>query len=289
MATLSDVINDTIQGKGLAFVLGDASGHVSPDLQAHSAGEHIYSSEQIYALLTGKSPGETGYSYTYGSNTPSKTGNFTIINEGSSGKFKAAASDTSIIIGSGGDDKIIGTTNASGQVIFGMDGNDTIIGRGTGPNFLSGNDGGDTIKGGKGADNIHGDAGNDTLKGNAGDDKIYGGTGNDNIDGGAGADLINGSLGNDKLKGGAGADTFTFSANDGKQFDTIQDFGKGGADKITLSDGLTIKSHAYDAALKGTVVTLSDNSKILLKGVTDAKYTDHITEKTDKTELDWHS
>ena len=280
MATLNDILSTAIQAKGLSFVLGS-----SPDLQGNIGGEHVYSSEQLYQILVGNTTG-----YTYGSNTPSTNGKFTFINEGSNGKFKADANNTNIIFGSGDDDKITGTTNALGQVIFGMDGNDTITGRGTGPNFLSGNDGGDTITGGRGADEIHGDQGADKLKGGAGADKIFGGTGNDNIDGGAGDDVITGGPGNDRLKGGGGADTFNFSNNDGKQTDVILDFGKGGDDKIRCTDGLKITGHTASADGKSTIVNLSDGSKIILKGVNAAKFTDHVTEVktgTDVTGLDW--
>lgn len=63
----------------------------------------------------------------------------------------------------------------------------------------TGNELGNAITGGAGADTLIGLAGADTLKGGAGDDSL---------DGGDGADVLNGGLGADTMRGGAGRDTF---------------------------------------------------------------------------------
>lgn len=78
--------------------------------------------------------------------------------------------------------------------------------------------GGDTIVGGKAADNLFGLSGNDTIKG------------------GSGKDVIAGGLGADKLWGGFGDDTFVFASaaeSTSKAADTIYDLQLG--DRIDLS------------------------------------------------------
>ena len=57
-------------------------------------------------------------------------------------------------------------------------------------------------KGGSGDDIIYGGDGNDTILGGSGDDRLYGGDGDDDINGGNHADLLEGGPGNDTLNGG---------------------------------------------------------------------------------------
>lgn len=66
---------------------------------------------------------------------------------------------------------------------------------------------------------LYGLDGNDTLIGNNSTNKLYGGNGNDLLDGGAGDDLLDGGAGDDYLKGGAGSDTYIFGR--GKGNDTL--------------------------------------------------------------------
>lgn len=125
------------------------------------------------------------------------------------------------------------------MVIYGFDGNDSIIG-GAGDNELYGNQGNDTIYGiagnnliygGQGDDLIYGGDGNNSLSGDKGNDTLVGGTGNDIIRGGDGDDLIYGGGGNNQLFGEKGNDTII----GGPGNDTI--YGGQGNDFIRGGDG----------------------------------------------------
>jgi Ca2+-binding RTX toxin-like protein len=104
-------------------------------------------------------------------------------------------SDTSLFLGTSGNDSVTVT-------------NDSIY------NVAHGFAGADLITDGNGADSLFGGTGNDTILGNGGDDHLYGGSqgsfgeddGADSLDGGAGSDALNGGSGDDTLRGGTGDD-----------------------------------------------------------------------------------
>src|SRR5207253_146918 len=81
-------------------------------------------------------------------------------------------------------------------VVFGLEGNDTIIvdSRITKPAELHGNAGNDALVGGSRNDALFGEEGNDYLSGGGGNDLLLGGTGNDRLFGGAGRDVLIGGL-----------------------------------------------------------------------------------------------
>ncbi|MGB7371160.1 calcium-binding protein [Erythrobacter sp.] len=120
---------------------------------------------------------------------------------------------TSFVIGTNGDDTLIGTEG--NDFVYGGGGDDTLfllagddIGNGgSGADFVSGDAGKDLIVGGSGIDFISGEAGDDTLSGDGGDDRVYGGDGHD---------LISGGRGNDVLVGGKGNDVFKYHRGDGR-------------------------------------------------------------------------
>lgn len=150
------------------------------------------------------------------------------------------------ITGTPGDDTLVGSLNTD-DTIFGLAGQDTILGdsasnltgqtvgsddilHGNGDaDFLYGDTsqslvgnstgGNDILYGGAGADWIYGDAGanlgrnatggNDTLIGGAGDDRLFGDVGG-NEQGQGGDDILTGGAGDDILLGGGGSDTFSF-------------------------------------------------------------------------------
>ncbi len=89
--------------------------------------------------------------------------------------------------------------------IYGGAGEDIIDG-GVKADTIYGGDDQDQISGWLGDDYIDGGRGNDFLYGNGGDDTIYGGVGADIIDGGSGNDTIDGGAWDDVIDGGAGAD-----------------------------------------------------------------------------------
>ena len=146
-----------------------------------------------------------------------------------------------IIIGTNGNDTIIGTSND--DTILGNAGNDVIT-AGNGDDRVDGGDGNDTINAGSGDDEVDGGNGIDIINGEAGDDALDGENGNDTIDGGSGNDLIDGDNGDDILKGGAGLDLIS---------------GGDGDDTITGGTGndLIYGGHGTDTAIfAGTYATL---------------------------------
>jgi Ca2+-binding RTX toxin-like protein len=74
--------------------------------------------------------------------------------------------------GTNGPDTIDCTNSPQGRLIFGRNGNDTIIGS-------------------RFDDNLKGDFGNDTIRGRAGNDFLFGGPGTDQCSGGSGTDTAN--------------------------------------------------------------------------------------------------
>lgn len=126
---------------------------------------------------------------------------------------RTAQPDLVQIIGTGGDDDLIGTARA--EIIRGAGGNDEVEGRaGTdqvfgdgGVDIMNGGGGGDLMLGGAGNDRVSGGAGADELYGQAGVDLLFGGGFNDVLFGGPGADSLDGGPGGDTLNGGPGNDT----------------------------------------------------------------------------------
>ena len=145
-----------------------------------------------------------------------------------------AQPDTVAIYGLGGNDKILGNANAN-ILLTGGAGHDIIYGGsqaadgaiifgGTGNDIIYGESGNDTIDAGADNDFVGGDSGNDTIKGgsgadyldgNTGNDVVYGNTGNDVVMGGAGHDYLSGDEGNDRLYGDAAQANFFWHRLDG--------------------------------------------------------------------------
>ncbi|MEM5474120.1 VCBS domain-containing protein [Hoeflea sp. AS60] len=112
------------------------------------------------------------------------------------------------------------------QEITGTDYNDRIIGKG-GNDILHGGDGDDELYGAdKPGQPLENEVGNDTLYGDDGDDRLFGGAGDDTLVGGKDDDL---------LDGGEGDDTYLVKTTS-HGYDTYQDSGAGGTDRI-LADG----------------------------------------------------
>jgi Ca2+-binding RTX toxin-like protein len=96
------------------------------------------------------------------------------------------------IVGSPGNDRLVGSTSAgTPDVIAALGGDDRIKGN-NGSDVICGGDGNDRVNGGKGKDSISGDAGADRLGGSAGKDSLDGGSGRDSCDGGSGTDSAKG-------------------------------------------------------------------------------------------------
>jgi len=101
------------------------------------------------------------------------------------------------ITGTNKDDIIYGVS-VTDVTIYGLKGNDYIIG-GSGNTRLYGGDGNDEINAGFGSAQMYGGEGDDVLVGGEGNNVILGGPGNDQLYAGTGTDT---------LIGGTGADTF---------------------------------------------------------------------------------
>ncbi|HEY0414113.1 MAG TPA: cadherin domain-containing protein [Allosphingosinicella sp.] len=123
---------------------------------------------------------------------------------------------TNFIVGTPGDDYIIGTE--FNDFVVAGDGNDEVHLLG-GDDFGSGGRGDDLLFGDGENDIVVGGLGRDTLYGGDGSDMLSGDAGNDELDGGTGDDVLSGGRGDDRLKGGVGNDTFRIARGDGR--DTI--------------------------------------------------------------------
>ena len=196
------------------------------------------------------------------------------------------------LIGSSGNDILLGSTNAgvtnffnggtgndfiqfggtNDQLIGNTQGNDTVIAfqdGGTSPSFtiedtqgsntLSGADGADTLITGAGDDSIVGgsadDEGGDNINAGAGDDVIFGRGGRDTIVGGAGDDYIAPGLATgDSLIGGQGNDSFAyFTITEDSKATVIVDFDPAD-DRIILD----LSGFGLQNSSKNSIIGLND-------------------------------
>lgn len=131
------------------------------------------------------------------------------------------------IIGTAGDDSLLGTSRA--DVILLRGGDDRGAGRG----------GDDTLRGGAGNDSLFGGPGDDHLVGGQGDDRLSGRDGDDVLLGGAGHDWLLGGAGSNTLVGGPGIDRFRLSATDEVPLGlTFEEFERRLADVFTFEEFL---------------------------------------------------
>lgn len=115
--------------------------------------------------------------------------------------FSSATYSADTIDGGGGNDTIDGAkrgaiTSFSVNILFGEEGNDSILG----------GDGFDYIDGGSFDDVLQGFGGNDGLVDVFGNNRLYGGDGNDNLVTDSGNDVLSGGSGDDYLTGDDGDD-----------------------------------------------------------------------------------
>lgn len=171
----------------------------------------------------------------------------TVLGSASSDSFDFSTRTESLaIFGLAGDDMIVGTQ--AGDTLFGGAGDDVLDGRGgddvlvdtLGANDLTGGDGSDVLMAGFGASTLAGGAEADTLLGGTAGDLLKGGAGNDLLIGDpagfglGGNDRLHGGAGNDRMTGGIGADVFEFHNFEGA--DEIGDFGTGSNLSIAAPD-----------------------------------------------------
>lgn len=190
----------------------------------------------------------------------------------------------STLYGLDGNDLILGASRQK-NVLFGNDGSDQIQGGkkddvlngGSDCDRLTGNGGSDLLVGGSGGDRLWGDKGNDTLNGQSGKDTLDGATGNDYLDGGAGIDRVNGGKGNDvlmdyeggdRLTGGQGADQFEVGSPLTAKASIITDFNTGTDHIKILRLGATFADLTFQRSKGGTVVLDQGQTIAFLLGVT---------------------
>ncbi|MDY0029629.1 MAG: M10 family metallopeptidase C-terminal domain-containing protein [Pseudobdellovibrionaceae bacterium] len=125
---------------------------------------------------------------------------------------------STLVYGDDGNDTIL--TGSSNDTLFGGRGDD-IISAGAGNDLVNDRIGMNTIDGGEGNDLIYGSG---TIYGGDGNDRIYGSTANDIVYGDDGNDFIVSNLGNNILHGGAGDD---------KIYGSGSLYGDDGNDRIT--------------------------------------------------------
>ena len=154
--------------------------------------------------------------------------------------------------GLGGDDTLTALPSDDRRYrLAGDDGNDTITG-GRNDDYLYGGLGNDTLRGLAGNDHLYGEDGDDTLEGGAGNDTLGGGAGNDTLEGGAGDDELKGGVGNDTLIGGPGRNKLNGGAGENTYIGGV------GVDEIDSSGGTATVS--YSASPAGVTVTTDGGS-----------------------------
>lgn len=181
------------------------------------------------------------------------------------------------VFGGLGDDSI--AAGSGPTYLRGDEGNDSIVG-GSDFDDINGNMGDDAaygglgddwVVGGKDQDLLFGDAGNDIVYGNLGADTCHGGDGadtirggqaNDELFGGAGDDWLSGDRGDDIITGGAGADVFHTFGDAG--LDRVTDFSVAEGDRVMLDPGTQ-----YTTAQVGadTVISMTGGGQMVLVGV----------------------
>lgn len=159
-----------------------------------------------------------------------------------------------------------------GLKLFGMDGNDSLVGANGW--CLDGGNGMDTLVAAGGNNFLSGGAGNDSLVAASGNDTLAGGANNDYAFGGEGNDLISGNMGIDWLAGGGG-DDLIYGDGAGTTLDHANDTLQGGLGNDTLDGGDGLFDEwagdvaSYQDATAGLEMLVSDGAITTSRGETD--------------------
>jgi Ca2+-binding RTX toxin-like protein len=172
----------------------------------------------------------------------SATGNLIVGNIGNDTVYAWGGDDT--VYGGAGNDSLYG--DSTGDIT--LTGADLIYGE-AGNDTLSGGDGNDTLDGGDGNDHLIGElsAAQDTIGTMTGVDSLVGGAGNDTLDGGRGADILVGGLGDDVYYVDNVGDVVTEVVTTVGEASTVQ-----GNDTINSSVSYTIAANVETLTLTGT-------------------------------------
>lgn len=136
---------------------------------------------------------------------------------------------TATVVGTSGDDDLVGTPGADVFAAYG--GDDTIVGGG-GSDVVCAGRGHDTVLGGGGRDYLVGARGADVLRGGPGDDRLNPEAGGGGVYAGPGNDIVEGRSGAlREARGGAGDDIVLVAFADGQRFRVAAG---GGVDLVTL-------------------------------------------------------
>jgi VCBS repeat-containing protein len=241
---LIDVLaNDgDVDGDALAIVLGAARSTLGATLVLDNGKvRYVADADTFDQLAAGQSVTDT---FTY------------LADDGHGGR--SASITVSVKVTEAGDNLVVAGTNKSG-IFVDSAGHDTTYNGGNGDDVVFGMDGADTLYGGNGGDVLFGGAGADFLSGDNGVDILVGGAGFDTLSGGNGADVfvITAGSGTDTLLdfrpvldqivvGYAGSDSAadvaawakTAHAVDGFAFADIDLDGNGSADAVGISGGV---------------------------------------------------
>jgi Ca2+-binding RTX toxin-like protein len=189
-----------------------------------------------------------------------------LAQDGLSFNFGRAGEKYQFAIGNEGNDSLVG--GKAKDYMWGLGGNDKIAGRG-GNDILYGDSGDDLITSRGGADRLEGGNGNDRLFGGDNADMLAGGSGDDYLDEGKGHGALEGGAGNDVLVGGQGPDAFMVDRMSGD--DIIKDFtpGPGMFDHLALRD-LRWEDLSFEDTQDGVKVSWEGGS-VLLENVTQSQ------------------
>jgi Ca2+-binding RTX toxin-like protein len=190
------------------------------------------------------------------------------------GSNMATGGSAAAIITAVGDNNTV-TGGSGGDTITAVGNNDSVTG-GSGSSLINVVGTGETVTGGGGNDILNVFGSGDTVFGGAGADTIglYGdsdmakvGPGADTIIATGTADTVTAGSGNAQID--AFGPQFTFHDSANLYNDTVVGFSQSAGDTIKISDtGHTVASTALVNGGADTLITLSDSSTILLKGVT---------------------
>jgi Ca2+-binding RTX toxin-like protein len=194
---------------------------------------------------------------------------------GAAGNNVLVAGDGATTIGGGGSgDLLVGARTGNDVLIAGSD-NVTLTGAGSsGDNLYFGGPGSNLIVAGGGIDTVVAGSGATTVFGGSGQTAIFAGSGSDVIVAGAGGGYIGAGGGNSTTWIGseAGAELIGFVNGRGGGNDQVFGF-RNGMDHLHLTNFAPGEAEtAVDRAVVtggATVLTLSDNTRVTLIGVTD--------------------
>ncbi len=188
--------------------------------------------------------------------------------------YNQAAATPITVVGGGSGDLLVLKGVLSGNVLAAGAGNETLTGADANgyQNTFFGGTGADLIVAGAGHDLVVAGSGAETINAGTGQTAIFAGTGSDLIVGGNGADYVQVGAGSATAFTGAGADLFAAVNGGAGGTELISGF-RVGTDQIALrgyAGSGTMAGIASSQVTGGsTVLTLADNTRITLQGVTN--------------------